>query len=300
MTNLEFAEKAVKIAKNYRTLYVWGGFGAPATAANKTRYLNESNKKRADAIKNARDDTFFFDCSGLVKAILWGWNGNIKKKDGGAIYASNGVPDLGAGEFITRCKNVSTNFNNLITGEFLWMKGHCGIYIGDGLAVEATSKWDSKVQITSCNCDRNGYKRRNWTSHGLLPYITYVKVNEYGFIIPAPLSCNVYNERVKNWQVACINDGYSASKLKVDGYWGKQCENAANKCVVKYRSILGKQINKFCNCTKIVQRAVNTYVDGHCGKKTDEMIRKYQGYVGLETDGSVGPKTIKIMLGVKD
>ena len=40
MTNHELVEKCIDIAKNYKTLYVMGCFGAPMTAANKKRYIN--------------------------------------------------------------------------------------------------------------------------------------------------------------------------------------------------------------------------------------------------------------------
>ena len=53
------------------------------------------------------------------------------------------------------------------------MKGHIGIYVGDGLAVECTPAWKNCVQITACNCSKSGYQRRNWTKHGKLPYVTY-------------------------------------------------------------------------------------------------------------------------------
>ena len=38
MKSSELVAKATDIAKNYKTLYVIGCFGAPMTAANKTRY----------------------------------------------------------------------------------------------------------------------------------------------------------------------------------------------------------------------------------------------------------------------
>ena len=34
-----------------------------------------------------------FDCVILIKAILWGWNGNKNHAHGGANYGSNGVYD---------------------------------------------------------------------------------------------------------------------------------------------------------------------------------------------------------------
>lgn len=179
MTNKELAAKLRDVATNYKTLYVMGCFGAPMTEANKTRYCNNHsyNKKaaRTAMIKAASADTFGFDCVCLIKGILWGWNGNENATYGGAKYASNGVPDIGADSMITKCSELSTNFNDIEVGEAVWMSGHIGVYIGDGLAVECTPSWENKVQITACNCTKSGYKRRNWTKHGKLPYIEYVK-----------------------------------------------------------------------------------------------------------------------------
>ena len=178
MNNIELAKKAKEIATKYKTLYVMGCIGAPMTEANKTRYCtNHSyNKKKArqKMIKAASADTFGFDCVCLIKAILWGWNGDKNKTYGGAKYKTNGVPDIGADAMIKECSDISTDFKSVKVGEAVWCKGHIGIYIGDGLAVEATPNWNNKVQITACNCSKSGYKRRNWTKHGKLPYITYV------------------------------------------------------------------------------------------------------------------------------
>lgn len=177
MTNKEFANKLIDIAKNYKTLYVMGCFGAPLNAKNKARYTSNhkynKDAQRVAMINAATDDTFGFDCVCLIKGVLWGWNGDKTKTYGGANYASNGVPDIGANDMITKCSDISTDFSNVQVGEAVWMSGHIGVYIGDGLAVECTPAWENKVQITTCNCTKSGYNRRNWTKHGKLPYITY-------------------------------------------------------------------------------------------------------------------------------
>ena len=179
MNNLELAQKAKNIADNYKTLYVYGCFGAPMTASNKTRYCNnqEYNKRpaRTAMIKAASTDTFGFDCVCLIKGILWGWDGSLDKVYGGAKYASNGVPDIGANSMITKCSGVSTDFSKIEIGEAVWKKGHIGIYIGNGLAVECTPSWKNGVQVTACNQNISGYKRQNWTKHGKLPYVNYVE-----------------------------------------------------------------------------------------------------------------------------
>lgn len=177
-TNLVFAETAVQIAKYYKTYYVNGCFGAPMTAANKKRYTQNTqyNRQHAAQINALPSDTFGFDCVCLLKSILWGWCGNLNDVYGGAKYGSNGVGDIGENTMIAKCSGVSTDFRNVQVGEMLWMDGHAGIYIGDGLAVECTPSWKNGVQITAVlNIGKkDGYNGRKWTKHGMLPYFAYV------------------------------------------------------------------------------------------------------------------------------
>ena len=183
LTNIDFVAKLKKIATEYKTLYVMGCFGAPLNTSNKTRYINHHTYNQSVARKKfinaATDDTFGFDCVNLIKGVLWGWDGSINKTYGGAKYISNGVPDVSANGMINLCKNVSTNFSNLEIGEALWVPGHIGIYIGDGLAVECTPSWKNCVQITAVTNlgVKAGYNGRKWDKRGKLPYITYTKVN---------------------------------------------------------------------------------------------------------------------------
>lgn len=177
MRAADLVNKARKIATQYRTLYVSGGWGQPATPANKTRAINQYqyNRNIANKIRAASSDTFFFDCVCLIKAILWGWDGVVGNPNGGAKYASGGVPDVGEGTMINMCREVSTDFRNIIEGEAVYMAGHIGIYIGDGLAVECTPAWNDCVQITAvANIGRkDGYHARTWTKHGKLPWVDY-------------------------------------------------------------------------------------------------------------------------------
>lgn len=180
MTDKELVAKAKDIAINYQTTYIWGGFGAPITEATIQRAEQYSKNKTSGYAKEARKlsgapKAFYFDCVGLIKAILWGWNGDNSKSYGGAKYKANGVPDIGADAMITKCTGISTSFSNVQAGEVVWMEGHIGIYIGNGLAVECTPKWDNGVQITAVSNigTKAGYNSRKWTKHGKLPYVTY-------------------------------------------------------------------------------------------------------------------------------
>lgn len=183
MKSTTFVNKVKDIANNYKTLYVMGAFGAPMTAANKKRYINNgadgsynARPERKRMIENASSDTFGFDCVCLIKGVLWGWYGNLKATYGGAKYASNGVPDINADQMINKCSGVSANFANVKPGEMMWKPGHAGVYIGNGLAVECTPAWKNKVQITAvANIgQKEGYASRTWSKHGRLPWVEYV------------------------------------------------------------------------------------------------------------------------------
>lgn len=90
---------------------------------------------------------FGFDCVCFVKSItFWDWNGNADSVNGGAKY--DGSTDYTEDGLLDKCTKVSDDFKNIEIGEYLWTDGHCGIYIGDGLAVECTPNWDNGVQIT--------------------------------------------------------------------------------------------------------------------------------------------------------
>lgn len=176
MTSDAFVQKAIH-ATECKTLYVSGCFGAPMNSANKARYSrnNEFNRKWAAKINAADDETFGFDCICLIKGILWGWRGDKTLIYGGAQYTSNGVPDIGEDAMIARCSSVSGDFSRIVPGAMLWMKGHAGIYIGNGLAVESTTAWDWKVQTTAVGNigPVSGYHTRTWTKWGLLPWVDY-------------------------------------------------------------------------------------------------------------------------------
>ena len=184
MSNNQFVEIAKEIATNYKTLYVMGCFGAPMNSKNKTRYVknNSYNKQsiRVNKIKTASENTFGFDCVCLIKGILWGWNGDVGKTYGGAIYKANGVPDVGADKIMTHCTNVTKDFAKVEMGELVHMPGHVGIYIGDGLVVESTPIWQDGVQITSVGNigEKEGYNTRYWKEHGKLEFIDYSKITD--------------------------------------------------------------------------------------------------------------------------
>lgn len=240
-TAKELAAAAEAVAKNHKTLYVMGCFGWPMTADMKARAKKEQsyNRKpeRTAKIDAASTKTFGFDCVCFIKALLWGWSGDAKHKYGGAAYKSNGVPEINADQMIEVCKDVSTNFSNIQVGEVVWMKGHIGVYIGNGLAVESTPSWKDGVQITAVHNigKKSGYNGRSWTKHGKLPYVTYpaeTKTTTETVTVKLPvLKKGAKGERVKALQALLIGKGYkmtdSAGKVYgADGSFGGATERA--------------------------------------------------------------------------
>ena len=123
-----------------------------------------------------------FDCVVSVKSVLWNWKEDKNKIHGGANYASNGVPDFTCNGGLDYCNDVSTNFSNLIPGEYLCMKGtqynHTGIYLGNGRVFEVTTAWGVNGATISDidskgNRSRQGNSCLKWTYHGKLKWIDY-------------------------------------------------------------------------------------------------------------------------------
>ena len=169
-TGAQLAAKAKDVVLNYKTLYVMGCFGAPMNATNKKRYCSNHTYNKAAArqamINAASADTFGFDCVCLIKGLLWGWCGDKNKVYGGAGYAVNGVPDIGADSMIGVCKDVSTDFSKIEVGEAVWCKGHIGIYIGGGYVIEAMG--------TRYGVVKTALRSGSWTGWCKNPYINYV------------------------------------------------------------------------------------------------------------------------------
>ena len=177
----ELVRRHIDAAKNHKTVYMWGCFGAPVTEQlikeKSAQYPSWYTAGKQAAFRQLVGKGYFgFDCVNLTKGILWGWDGNPRAPYGGARYASNGVPDVSADGMIQKCKNIlSTGWDKLVPGEGLWMPGHWGLYIGDGLAVECTPAWAGDVQITAvANIGtKPGYNARRWQKHGKLPWVDY-------------------------------------------------------------------------------------------------------------------------------
>ena len=179
MTSDDFCTKLKAIVQNYKTVYVNGGIGYRLNANGKVRAFN--NKKNLvlgrlkSCIANADEHTWAFDCNNLLMSVIYGWVGDESKTYGGADYSH---PTWYTTEgLLNCCSDVTSNFNNIERGELVWVKGHVGCYIGNGIVVECTPKWNNCVQFTNLG-NLPQYKQGNyrvWNKHGKLPFISYVQ-----------------------------------------------------------------------------------------------------------------------------
>jgi len=175
----ELIETCKRLAQEEKTCYIWGGCGMPVTEqtlADKLRQYPAQNAKFCERARRLLDKHgWMFDCVCLLKSVGWGFSFAWDKYYGGAVYGSNGVPDVSADGMIARCKDVSTDFTKITPGEALWLPGHIGLYIGSGLCVECTPAFDDGVQVTFVwNLGgEKPYPGRAWQKHGKLHWVDY-------------------------------------------------------------------------------------------------------------------------------
>lgn len=186
---------------------------------------------------NWGNNKFMMDCVVSIKGLLWGFKADPNKSHGGAIYGSNGVRDFPANDGIKYCSDVSSDFNNLVAGEYLCMYGtqysHAGVYLGNGKVFECTTGWGVNRCIISdidSNGGRyyNGVRNLKWTRHGKLEYIDY---SDEPTPTPIPTEATgviTYQAFVGNWlpevnKADYTNDGFA-------GIWGNAISGIRCKC----------------------------------------------------------------------
>lgn len=188
----EFIERA-KQAAAMPSVYATGCWGWPLNYGdNLERIIEEwpnNQKPKHEAVIRERaakyPNVMGWDCINLPKAILWSWVGDPHQEYGGAKYLSNDVPDATVNEFWSDCcYDQRTDWNAIVPGEFLYYGNgsHCGIYIGDGLAIEATGSWDRSCTTSVVNnvidqfpnADADG-RARTWQAHAKIIYVDYTE-----------------------------------------------------------------------------------------------------------------------------
>ena len=113
-----------------------------------------------------------FDCWNLVKSLINEPSIDQNYTVGHHAPTVGNMGDWDGWTILQHCSDISTDFTRIFVGEYLYMAGHAGIYIGSGLVVECTCDWEGGVlisRITSSGARyRNGVYGRSWTYHGKL------------------------------------------------------------------------------------------------------------------------------------
>lgn len=297
MNNQELANILIGICKNKRTTYAKGCYGQLVTeemiktksnqASLESWYKNNLTRLRSFI---AARNVYAFDCVCLIKAVLWGWSESNCSWD---IYKANGVPDFGDWNMLNYCEDVSTDFTKIEVGEVLWMQGHVGVYVGNGLVAEATMSWTKNVLLSKLS-------DRVWLKHGKLKYVAYTVLLP---IAQPTVSSKKYNPKVHAWQNAEIKDGYSFPLWGADGEYGDECDSVA-----KAHNLSTKMKNTFSYTVLFHQttlKALGYYsraLDGLYGPKTKDAVKRFQrdkGFSFWQQDGVIGSQTTPYLLGVK-
>ena len=161
---------------------------------------------------------------------MWGWCGKTSAPYGGATYKSNEVPDVTEKGLIDLCVDVNTNFKTIQPGEFVWLPGHCGVYIGDDLVVESTPKWTNGVLISGIN--ERVYEGRNriWTKHGKLPWVSYEEVAPVQPAEPiVPAKKNLDAVALDVYKGKYGNEPNRSKKLQAEGYSKEEIKKIQSK-----------------------------------------------------------------------
>lgn len=267
MTAEELARRHIDTATAFKTIYMYASPGFQVTdatikakaAQNLNGWYTPANIAKLKAVANQQPPTWGFDCVNLTKGILWGWTGDASEVCGGTKYGANGVPDVNANGMIERCRDLSTDFSTIEVGEGLWLRGHWGLYVGDGLAVECTNRtgWKDGVQVTAVwNIGkRSGYNGRYWTKHGKLPWVQY-------------------SGQADDVEPEIIALGSRTIKKGTQGTDVKELQEDLMR--------LGYQLTRFG-------------ADGDCGDETAAAIEAFQTDQGLEVDGVFGPVSFEAL-----
>lgn len=229
------------------------------------QYKKKNRYKGGGIGRYDSDGTRQFDCCGLFKCFMWH---DYHTKN--ASYYGKTQKDLSCEGLLAEAKEkgpISTIPE--IPGVLVYMKGHMGIYIGNGKVIESTAaKYDGKkgriyrtyFKGNGTGCDG---KRVTWTKWFKSPNLTYENEVKPEPTKPSSSSDNFLGSR-----------GY----IKL-GDRGSNVEKIANFMYKTFPAYTSKA-------------ALGNYY----GPNIQKSIKEFQKRTGLEQDGCVGPITLKMLV----
>ncbi len=145
----------------------------------------------------------YFDCWNLGKAIIWTKGDIVNNYTVGhhaSMDTSCGLGDWDGLSIVMEAPNCSTDFSDLVPGEWLYKDNHTGYYVGNGQVIECTAGWNVWA-ITVSQIDKYGNRSRNgvsggkWNYHGMVPWLDY---EQETWVEKACFDVMVYRDRNKD------------------------------------------------------------------------------------------------------
>lgn len=152
-----------KQALGWKTVYMWGGLMKTVTQAfidyKKKQYPKYYSEARVKQLQTKIGNYYGCDCVGLIKSYLFGGINSPK-------YKSKWDTNTRGMYSVSKTKGTIETLPE-IQGLILYMKGHVGVYIGNGECIECTlGKYGDGVVKTKV-------AGRGWTHWLQLPWLDY-------------------------------------------------------------------------------------------------------------------------------
>ena len=206
-----------------------------------------------------------------------GWAGCgyhfLIRKDG-SVYAGRPVGTVGAHAYGHNRSSIGVCFEGDFTEE---QPTEVQLHSGTELVRELLRQYSIKPSAVKRHSDLNA----TVCPGNLFPFNYWV----------AELEGDGRKEKVRRFQQALLDDGFSLPKYGADGIWGSETEKVAAKCIIKWRRTY---LNP--HTTALAQSLLGVDADGMCGPKTDAAIRAYQRAHNLTVDGCIGINTWKALI----
>lgn len=199
------------------------------------------------------------DCVGLIKGYGW-----FEPTTNNIIYATNGMPDIGADDMYNNATEKGTiDTIPEIPGLAVWHEGHIGIYIGNGEVIHAAN--------TNAGVIKTPIGDSGWTHWLKIPYITYAgrngginRMRYRGFIITSTPDSGIERyDRQSSQDVLC--NGYYCQIY--DGDDDQYANQLDDFCIAEGHEI------KDCSYGEL-ERGIARYVDDHY----DDLVEEQQYY----------------------
>ena len=262
--------------------------------------LGKKTKYQLGGIGRYKDGVRIFDCIGLIKCFLW-----RDYSQNNAKYYGKTAPDTHCEGYLDLAKEkgpIATIPE--IPGVIVYQRGHVGVYMGNGLVIEATAAWDAKVQKSYFKGSHKGIKKRTtWTHWFKVPQLTYEEPEKEETSPAAPVKPSVPQEPAAGEtveelakdvldgkygngkaRVNALGDKYAAVQAKVNEILRAARENAAKVETIKVGDTVkvvkpvqfdnGKPFAVYYNEYKALEVAGDRICIGVGGKITAAVHRK--------------------------